>query len=75
MFDIIPGENYYLLQCHHVRRRSVTEHAETHRSLEDHEHVAEAEQQQVKSRRRRLWGFGGNQFGGGRMFQQQQQPG
>jgi len=52
----------------------VTEHAETHRSLEDHEHVAEAEQQQVKSRRRRQWGFGGNQFGGGRMFQQQQQP-
>ena len=58
-------------------------HEDTHRSIEEHEHVQENRQEVVKSRRRRQWGhWGGGQFGaggaggqfGGGMFGQQQQP-
>lgn len=77
MYEIIPGEDFFLLQCHHVQRRSVERHEEVHRSLEDHSHVDRAEQQVVKNRRRRQWGLGGynnNQFGGLNGLYQQQQP-
>ena len=72
-----------MFQCHHVSRRSVDAHQETHRSLDDHQHVHEAEQQVVKSRKKRTGqffggGFGQQQFGGQNQFNQfggfQQQP-
>ena len=74
---VFPGDDYYLFQCHHVQRRSVERHLETHSSLEDHHHVHMAEQQVVKNRRRRQWGLGGynnNQFGGLNGLYHQQQP-
>ena len=78
LYEIIPGDNYYLYQCHHVSRRSVDSHEETHKSIEEHAHVTETRQEVVKSRRRRQWGGwggGGQQFGqmgGGGLFNQQQ---
>ena len=72
--EIIPGSNFYHFSCHHVRRRSTEPHGETHKSIEEHQEVVWAEQQVVKSRRKRIpepepepqWGG----FGGG--FNQQQ---
>jgi len=57
--EIIPGENYFLFHCHHVRKRDVRKHVETLKSIDEHEHVTSntAEQQVVKSRRRRQWGY------------------
>jgi len=65
--EIIPGSNFYHFSCHHVRRRSTEPHAETHKNIEDHREVAWAEQQVVKSRKKRIaqpepepepqWGF------------------
>jgi len=57
--EIIPGENYFLFHCHHVRRRDVRKHVETLKSIDEHEHVTSntAEQQVVKSRRKRQWGY------------------
>jgi len=72
--EIIPGENYFLFHCHHVRRRDVRKHVETLKSIDEHEHVTSntAEQQVVKSRRKRQWGgypmqqqsYGGMGMGG-----------
>jgi len=73
-YEIIPGENYFLFKCHHVRRRSTERHHITTRSFEEHEEVHEVEQQQVKGRRRRQWGmgFGGGQYGMQQLQHQQQ---
>jgi len=67
-YEIIPGENLFLFKCHHVRRRSTERDVETHQTIEEHDHVEQAEQQQVKNRRRRQWFGGGNQYGGGNQF-------
>jgi len=75
-YKIITEENYFLFKCHHVRRRSTEMHHETHKTLEQHEHVDEAKQQEVKGRRRRQWGMGfggGGSYGGMQQLQQQQQ--
>jgi len=76
--EIIPDSNIYQFRCHHVRRRSTEPDTQAHASLEDHEHISWATQQQVKSRRGRqgYWpGMGqmgqmgqmGGMGGGGRM--------
>jgi len=75
-YEIIPDDNLYLFKCHHVNRRSTEPHEETHKSIEEHEHVDYTEQQQVKNRRRRQWGMGfggGSQYGGMGGLQQQAQ--
>jgi len=57
--EIIPGENYFLLHCHHVNRRSPDPHTATHQDIEDHKHVNHTEQQKVISRKKRHeWGMG-----------------
>jgi len=75
--EIIPGENYFLFHCHHVRRRDVRKHVETLKSIDEHEHVTPdtAEQQVVKSRRKRQWGYPMQQqsYGGMGMGGMQQQ--
>jgi len=75
--EIIPGENYFLFHCHHVRRRDVRKHVETLKSIDEHEHVTPdtAEQQVVKSRRKRQWGYPLQQqsYGGMGMGGMQQQ--
>ena len=74
---LFTGENYFLFHCHHVRRRDVRKHVETLKSIDEHEHVTRntAEQQVVKSRRKRQWGYPMQQqsYGGMGMGGMQQQ--
>jgi len=74
--EIIPASNIYQFVCSHVRRRSVNYNTTVHEKIEGHESVQWAEQQIVKSRDRRQFGWGGGAAGyggGGAAYGQQQQ--
>jgi len=76
LYQVIPGDDYYNFQCHHVHKRSADPHDGVHQSLDEHEHVHHVEQQKVLSRRKRQWMGYGNQLGGGfggGLYNQQQQ--
>lgn len=46
-------EDYYLFIGHHIAKRSVDSHGESHQSLSEHEHIEWFEQQHVKRRVKR----------------------
>ena len=64
-------ENMYLLECHHIQKRSVEPHHELHSKLISHRLVRSAEQQKLLSRRKRQVNMFGSQYS---PFQQFQQP-
>ena len=59
-------DNIYLLECHHIEKRSTEPHHEVHSEIKSHRLVKSADQQKTLTRKKRqimgFGGFGGNQY-------------
>ena len=71
-------ENMYLLECHHIEKRSIEPHHNFHTELTSHRLVKFAEQQKILSRKKRqfnnMWRQFQQPFQRPQTFQRQQMP-